>query len=246
MTHTRRRFFEDSLMAAAAVALPARLGAAEPASASPNEKLTAAIIGCGIRGKAHARELARLSDCDIAYVCDPDLDRADEIGALIEGVKRPMPKKVQDLRTVLDDKSVDVVFIAAPNHWHALAAIWAMQAGKDVYVEKPVSHNVSEGRRIVQVARKTGRICQGGTQNRSDGALAEAVRYLRDGKLGEVKLARSIVYGRRGPIGGPGTCEIPASVDYNLWAGPAPLVPPSRPRLHYDWHWSWDTGNGEL
>jgi predicted dehydrogenase len=147
---------------------------------------------------------------------------------------------------VLDDKSVDAVFIATCNHWHALAAIWAMQAGKDAYVEKPVSHNVSEGRRMVQVARKTGRICQGGTQYRSSAANAAAVEYMRQGKLGEVKLARSIVYGGRGSIGGPGTYEIPSGVDYNLWAGPAPMVPLSRPRLQYDWHWVWDTGNGEL
>jgi predicted dehydrogenase len=141
---------------------------------------------------------------------------------------------------------VAAVFIATPNHWHALAAIWAMQAGKDVYVEKPVSHNVSEGRRIVQVARKLGRICQGGTQNRSNAALAEAIRYIHEGKLGQVKLARSIVYGRRGSIGGPTQCEIPASVDYNLWLGPAAMTPLTRPKFHYDWHWFWNTGNGEL
>ena len=121
-----------------------------------------------------------------------------------------------------------------------------MQAGKDVYVEKPVSHNIAEGRRIVQVARKLGRICQGGTQNRSSGALAEAIKYMQQGKLGEVKLARSIVYGGRGSIGGPGKYEIPASVDYNLFAGPAPMSPLTRPKFHYDWHWFWDTGNGEL
>ena len=121
-----------------------------------------------------------------------------------------------------------------------------MQAGKDVYVEKPVSHNISEGRRIVQVARKLGRICQGGTQNRSNGALADAVKYMREGKLGEVNLARSIVYGRRGSIGGPGQYEIPSSVDYNLWAGPAPMSPLTRPNFHYDWHWFWNTGSGEL
>src|SRR5438445_3593192 len=103
------------------------------------------------------------------------------------------PKAIQDLRVIFDDKSIDTVSIATPNHWHALAAVWAMQAGKDVYVEKPVSHNISEGRRIVQAARRLGRICQGGTQNRSNGALAEAIRYIQDGKLGEVKLARSIV-----------------------------------------------------
>jgi predicted dehydrogenase len=172
---TRRCFFENSVMAAGATALPIPLISQDGKTVSPNEKLTVAIIGCGIRGKAHARSLAGLPDCDIAYVCDPDLDRADEVGALLVELKRPMPKKVQDLRKVLEDKAVDVVFIATPNHWHALAAIWAMQAGKDVYVEKPVSQNVEEGRRIVQVARKLGRIAQTGTQNRSRGALAEAV-----------------------------------------------------------------------
>ncbi|MFN0078505.1 MAG: Gfo/Idh/MocA family protein [Prosthecobacter sp.] len=243
---TRRRFFEDSLMAAAAVALPAPIFAAETKSVSSNSKLTAAIIGCGIRGKAHARELAKLADCDVAYVCDPDLDRADEVGALLVELKRPMPKKVQDLRAVYADKSVDVVFIATPNHWHALAAIWAMQAGKDVYVEKPVSHNVAEGRRIVQVARKLGRICQTGTQNRSRAPLAEAVKYMREGKLGEVKLARSIMYGGRGSIGGPVECPTPPRCDYNLWAGPAPMTKLTRSKFHYDWHWMWDTGNGDL
>ena len=130
----RRRFFEDSIMAAAAVSLCTETVTAA-GSISANEKLTAAIIGCGIRGKAHAQELAKLADVDIAYVCDPDPDRADEVGALLVELNRPMPKKVQDLRVVFDDKSVDVVFVATPNHWHALASIWAMQSGKDVYCE---------------------------------------------------------------------------------------------------------------
>ncbi len=244
---TRRRFFEDSVMAAAAAALPAPLFAEIAQPVSPGEKLTVAIIGCGIRGKAHARELSRLPEADIAYVCDPDLDRADEVGALLSGeLKRPMPKKVQDLRVILEDKTIDAVFIATPNHWHALAAIWAMQAGKDVYVEKPVSHNVAEGRRIVQVAHKLGRICQTGTQNRSRGSLAEAIRYIHEGNLGEVNLARSIIYGGRGSIGGPTDCAMPPRCDYNLWAGPAPLTKLTRPRFHYDWHWMWDTGNGDI
>lgn len=246
-TLTRRRFFEDSLMAAAAIALPAPLFAAETGpKVAANSRLTAAIIGCGIRGKAHARELARLPDCDIAYVCDPDLDRTDELGALLLELNRPMPKKVADMRAVFEDRSVDVVFIATPNHWHALAAIWAMQSGKDAYVEKPVSHNIAEGRRIVQVARKLGRICQSGTQNRSRGGLAEAVEFMRSGKLGEVKLARSIIYSGRGSIGGPAECAIPPRCDYNLWAGPAPLAKLNRPKFHYDWHWAWDTGSGEI
>jgi len=244
---TRRRFLEESLLAtAAAAAAPRLLSAQETREVGANDQITAAIIGCGIRGKQHARELARQKDCRIAYVCDPDRDRAEEVAADLVGLGRPKPKAVQDLRTALDDKAVDVVFIAAPNHWHALAAIWAMRADKDVYVEKPVSHNVREGRRIVEEARKRGRICQGGTQNRSNGALAAAVAHMREGKLGEVKLARAIVHGRRGSIGGPGPCAMPPNLDFNLWAGPSPLVPPSRPKLHYDWHWFWDTGNGEL
>jgi predicted dehydrogenase len=246
---TRRRFLEDSILAAAAAAtasLPASLGAAEQRAVSANDKITVAIIGCGIRGKQHAGELARLSDCEIAYVCDPDRDRAAELASDIASKGGPRPKAVQDLRRVLDDKTVAAVFIATPNHWHALAAIWAMQAGKDVYVEKPISHNIREGRRIVQAARQLGRVCQGGTQNRSNRALAEAIQYIHEGKLGEVSLARSIVYGRRDSIGGPGQYEIPASVDYNLFAGPAPMSPLTRPKFHYDWHWFWNTGNGEL
>ena len=244
---TRRRFLLDSMLAAAAAAtsaLPAR--AEEQGPGSPNERLRVAILGCRIRGRQHAQELGRLRDCEIVGVCDPDKDLAGELAATVEKKQGSAPKAVQDLRRILDDRSVDAVFIATPNHWHALAAIWALQAGKDVYVEKPVSHNLSEGRRIVQVARRTGRICQGGTQNRSNAALGAAIDYLRQGKLGEVRLARSIVYGARGSIGGPGSYPIPAQVDYNLWAGPAPMSPLTRPQFHYDWHWFWETGNGEL
>src|SRR2546430_9510648 len=130
---TRRRFLENSILAAAAAAsVPAPLLAAEQRAVSANDKITAAIIGCGIRGKQHADELARLSDCEIAYVCDPDRDRATEVAAHLVAKNRPQPKSVQDLRVILDDKSVAAVFIAAPNHWHALAAIWALQAGNAV------------------------------------------------------------------------------------------------------------------
>src|SRR5947209_764257 len=128
---TRRRFIEDSILATAAAAaaatLPASIGAAEQRPVSANDKITVAIIGCGIRGKQHARELARLQDCEIAYVCDPDTDRAAEVAADLLALKRPQPKTVRDLRAILEDKSVAAVFITTPNHWHALAAIWAMQ-----------------------------------------------------------------------------------------------------------------------
>jgi predicted dehydrogenase len=246
---TRRLFLEDSMLAAAALAAaaaPRAIYAEDKPTGNPSNKLRVAVLGCRIRGKQHVAELGKAADCEIGYVCDPDRDLAGELAAIVEKQQGSAPQAVQDMRRVFDDKSIDAVFIATPNHWHALAAIWAMQAGKDAYVEKPVSHNISEGRRIVQVSRKTGRICQGGTQNRSNMALAEAVEYMRAGKLGEVKLARSIVYGRRGSIGPIGSYELPANVDYNLWAGPAPLSPLTRPKLHYDWHWNWQTGNGEL
>jgi predicted dehydrogenase len=141
---------------------------------------------------------------------------------------------------------VHVVSTATPNHWHALCAIWSMQAGKDVYVEKPISHNVSEGRRIVQVAAKHRRICQVGTQCRSMKGTIEAVQYVQSGKIGEVKLARGLCYKRRESIGPKGKYEVPPQVDYNLWAGPARMLPLTRPKFHYDWHWQREWGNGDM
>jgi predicted dehydrogenase len=247
---TRRQFLEESMLAtAAAVALSSqapRAQAEEKGPASANGTIRHAVIGCRIRGRVHAAEFGKQPGVEIAYVCDPDEQLAGELADSVEKQRGRRPKAVQDLRKIFDDRSIDTVSIAAPNHWHALAAIWAMQAGKHVYVEKPVSHNVSEGRRIVQVARKTGRICQGGTQNRSNAALAAAADYIRAGKLGKVTLARSIVYGGRKSIGPRGKYEVPKHVDYNLFLGPAAELPLTRPTLHYDWHWEWNTGNGEL
>ena len=245
----RRTFFEQSLFASAAAAVA---GGVQPLLAqdapqrSANDTLHHAVIGCRIRGKVHAREFAGQPGVQVDYVCDPDSQLAEELAAAVEEQQGRRPRVVKDMRVIFDDPAIHTVSIAAPNHWHALAAIWAMQAGKDVYVEKPVSHNVEEGRRTVQVARKTGRICQTGTQNRSSGALAAAADYIRAGKLGDVSLARTIIYGRRGSIGGPGKCEIPPQVDFNLWLGPGTDETPERAKLHYDWHWVWDTGNGEL
>jgi predicted dehydrogenase len=249
-SYSRRQFLEDSMLAAAAAAaaniVPQRAEGQDPPVKSANETILHAVIGCRIRGRVHAKEFGGKPGVEIAYVCDPDRNLANELADAVAKERGKRPKAVQDLREVFDDKSVDTVSVAAPNHWHALAAIWAMQAGKDVYVEKPVSHNISEGRRMVQVARKTNRICQGGHQYRSSGSNAQAVEYMRQGKLGQVKLARSIVYGGRGSIGELGKYEVPSSVDYNLFQGPAPLVPLTRKNLHYDWHWVWDTGSGEL
>lgn len=247
---SRRQFLEESMIvaglaAAAANAVPTLAEDSTP-SKSANETIRHAVIGCRIRGRVHAKEFGNKPGVEVAYVCDPDAKLAAELAEAVEKQTGRRPQAVSDLRKVFDDKSVDTVSVATPNHWHALAAIWAMQAGKDVYVEKPVSHNVTEGRRMVQVARKTGRICQGGTQNRSRGDLAAAAQFIRAGKLGEITLARSIIYGGRGSIGPRGKYETPPDVDYSLFIGPAAYVPLTRKNLHYDWHWDWNTGNGEL
>jgi predicted dehydrogenase len=244
---SRRLFLEESLLAAAAASsgVPRVLVAAEPEkqSKSPNERLSVAVIGVRSRGGDHARAYDARDDCVISYICDAD----SAIGERVASRFKSNPKFVQDMRRIFDDQSVDIVSIATPNHWHALAAIWAMQAGKDVYVEKPLSHNISEGRRMVQVARKYNRICQGGTQYRSTGSNKAGAEYVRSGKLGAIKLAHVCTYRARSSIGPAGQYAPPPTVDYNLWAGPAPMeLPVRRKSFHYDWHWFWDWGGGEL
>ena len=234
--------------ALAATTPAARILAEEKQSRSPNEKLSVAVLGVRGRGAAHATAFGSRDDCEITYVCEPDSAigprRAEQIGERQDG---RAPKCVADMRDVFDDPSVDIVVVATPNHWHSLAAIWAMQAGKDVYVEKPVSHNVSEGRRMVQAMEKYNRICQGGTQYRSVGSNRAAAEYIRSGKLGKISLAHLRMYRPRNHMGPAGEYDPPATVDYNLWAGPAPMqIPVRRPHFHYDWHWLWDYGNGEL
>ena len=176
-------------------------------------------------------------------LCDPDQERLGKAQQ-----KFPQAKSWADLRSLLDDKSIDAVVIATCNHWHCLAAIWAMQAGKDVYVEKPLSHSQWEGRQTVAAAKKYGKICQVGMQQRSDPMQAEIKRFLHDEQaLGKIVSARVNRYGVRAPIGKrPAPLPIPASVDYNLWLGPAQDEPLYRDNLQYDWHWVWNTGSGEM
>ena len=247
----RRRFLEDSMFASVAALAATSVAAPliaddEVQSKSPNETLNVAVIGVRGRGGSHIEGFVPRSDTVITHLCDPDEkvlhSRADQVAAK-QGSR---PKVVKDMRQVFDDPSVDVVSIATPNHWHALAAIWAIQAGKDVYVEKPVSHNVSEGRRIVQAARKHQKICQTGTQCRSNPSNIESIAFLRGGGIGDIRVARGLCYKRRGSIGARGDYPIPAEIDYDLWSGPAEIAPLTRPQLHYDWHWQWAYGNGDL
>lgn len=246
----RRQFLEQSMLATAAAVAASSGGKVfaedEPQSKSANDRLNVAVIGVNGRGGSHIGAFAGRKDTVIRYICDVD----NEVGGrkAIEVGKRQdvVPVMVEDLRKVLDDKTIDIVSIATPNHWHALGAIWAMQAGKDVYVEKPVSHNVSEGRRAVQIARKHSRICQTGTQCRSNPGMKAAIDYVQSGKIGTLKVARGLCYKRRGSIGPKGIYEVPKSVNYDIWCGPAPLGPLTRKQFHYDWHWQWDFGNGDL
>jgi predicted dehydrogenase len=251
-SYSRRRFLEQSMLAAAAgltLGPKTRLSAEEPAPARPksaNERLSVAVIGVRGQGGGHLAAYSSRQDTEVTYICDADREvgmRRVEETAQRQG---RAPKYVQDLRQVFEDPAVDIVSTATPNHWHALVSIWAMRAGKDVYVEKPVSHNVGEGRRIVETARKYQKICQTGTQCRSMPGSIQAIDYVKSGKIGELKVARGLCYKSRPSIGPKGEYQPPASVDYNLWLGPAPNSPVRRKQFHYDWHWFWDYGNGDL
>jgi len=241
---SRRRFLEGAIFTAATLPCVHVLGdESQTQNKRPSERLGVAVIGARGRGGDHLKAYDARSDCAIRYICDADTAVGEKAAARLKSA----PRFVQDMRRVFDDKSVDFVSIATPNHWHSLAAIWAMQAGKDVYVEKPVSHNISEGRRMVQASHKLGRICQAGTQYRSGGVNIAARQYVRDGKLGQIKLVHVCTYRRRTSIGPAGAYPPPATVDYNLWAGPAPMeLPIRRKSFHYDWHWFWNWGGGEL
>jgi predicted dehydrogenase len=211
-----------------------------------NNDIRVAVVGIRNQGSNHINWFRKIPGVRVVAICDADksfLEREEK-------KFKERNEKVDiytDYRKLLEDKDIDAVITATPNHWHALVTIWGCQAGKDVYVEKPVSYNIREGRKMVEAARKYKRIVQGGTQRRSDEGLQEAVEYIQQGNLGKILIVYGIVYVRRGSIGkvdGPQT--IPESVDYNLWCGPAPKAPLMRRNLHYDWHWVWPTGNGDL
>jgi len=249
----RRDFLNESALLASTAALlggTTLVPAADPIdkkNGSANEKLRVAVVGVRGRGMSHVHAFAKKNNCVITTICDAD---RGVIGAAMKHVTEKQgkePKFEQDVRKVVADKDIDIISIATPNHWHSLMAIWALQAGKHVYVEKPISHNVLEGRRAVEAARKYKKIFQSGTQSRSTSGMREAMAFVLSGGLGKVKLAKGLCYKLRPSIGKvDGPQKPPATVDYNLWCGPAPMKPLMRKRLHYDWHWVWDTGNGDL
>ncbi|HDL19181.1 MAG TPA: Gfo/Idh/MocA family oxidoreductase [Bacteroidetes bacterium] len=204
------------------------------------------VVGIRSKGAHHIEQFRQLPGVRVVALCDVDQNILDREVQKFKDRKEKV-EAYRDVRNLLDNKEIDAVVIATPNHWHSLISIWACQAGKDVYVEKPVSHNIWEGGQLVKAAGRYNRIVQAGTQNRSDTGLQEAIRYIQEGNLGKIVLARGLCYKVRDSIGKvDGPQDPPATVDYNLWTGPAPLLPLRRKRLHYDWHWVWPTGNGDI
>lgn len=249
----RRSFIRKSAAATAALAAlgPMRMVHSQQAAGdttSPNSQLNAAIIGTGGRGGTHIEEMLKADGVTITHICDVDAAKGESRSEQIEQAQGKRPLLLSDIRRVLDDKSVDFVTIATPNHWHALGGLWAMQAGKDAYIEKPVCHNIAEGAALIAAARKYNKMCQVGTQCRSSKAIIDAFEFMNEGGIGEVKFARGLCYKRRKSIGPLGDYKIPAEVDFNLWSGPATYTDPklTRKQFHYDWHWQRHYGNGDL
>ncbi len=252
---SRRNFVKGSMSAGLALGMPRLAPGAGLQSTGPNDTVHVAVIGLGsttavggVGGRGHQLigRLREIPGVKIVALCDADRAHLDRE---VEAAHRHGEKVAtyHDPRAAFDDKNVDAVIVALPNHWHALATVWACQAGKDVYVEKPFSYDLWEGRQMVAAARKYNRMVQVGTQNRSSGFLRGVFEGLHGGELGAIRLAHALVYRPRQDIG---TVDAPTppppTADYDLWCGPAPNQPLKRKQLHYEWHWFWATGNGEM
>jgi len=240
----RRSFLKSTALTAAAFSLPARSWAQVDGS---NSDVRVAVVGFGGRGQSHISSCSKMSGVRITALCDADENVLNKEVAKFKNQGKDV-EAFTDVRKLLESKNVDVVTMATPNHWHSLGGIWAIQAGKDVYSEKPVSHNVWEGRQFVEAARKYKKIVQTGTQSRSSReGIGQAVEWVKAGNLGKIVIARGLCYKPRPSIGKvSGPQPIPEGIDYDLWCGPAEKLPLMRKRLHYDWHWVWNTGNGDL
>jgi len=234
----RRDFIKTGAAAAAAFQARNILGA--------NDRVRLAVIGLRGRGADHIKTFHGVPGVEIAAICDVDESVIAQRLADIDKLGMPKPQTFGDVRKLLEDKSIDAVSVAAPNHWHSLMGIWACQAGKDAYIEKPCSHSWWEGKQLVAAAAKYNRMVQHGTQSRSSVGVKDAFQHLRDGLVGDVYLSRALCYKWRATIGRTPKEAVPAGVNYDLWLGPAPNRGFSRNRFHYNWHWFWDTGNGDL
>lgn len=242
-TLDRRRFLETTAAGTAALALTGR---ALRAADAPNNKIVTAIMGVNGRGASLASGFAKLPGSEVAYVCDVDQHAVDKGVNLIAGIQSRKPEGVTDFRKILDDKSVDALLIATPDHWHAPATILACAAQKHVYVEKPACHNPREGELMIAAARKHNRVVQVGTQRRSAANMRDVMQRLHDGEIGRVLFARAWINGNRPQIGFGKPAAPPPHLDWTLWQGPAPEREFHDNYVHYHWHWFWHWGTGEL
>ncbi|MGI6573636.1 MAG: Gfo/Idh/MocA family protein [Fermentimonas sp.] len=246
----RRDFIKKSTMASAGFAIGGK-GFSTHSYASiigANDRINLAIIGIRNQGLVHIKNFCALKNShnvNIKTLCDPEESLYASRSKVVEELNGNKPLTEWDLRKVLDDKDIDAVSIVTPNHWHALATIWACQAGKNVYVEKPTSHNIWEGRKMIEAARKYDLLVQVGLNNRSSVNVREAIKFLHDGGIGEIYMARALCFKARDSYGMSKDSEPPKSLHYDQWLGPAPWRPYNEKRSHYNWHWYWDTGNGD-
>ncbi len=247
---SRRRFLSRSI-AAAGIGAGFAIGGTKSSGRviGANDTIRIGVAGLHGRGREHIHEFARMKGVEITYLIDPDTRTyapATAQVALETLGKGTKPKTVQDIRHALDDRELDAISVATPNHWHALITVWGCQAGKDVYVEKPCSHNVHEGRLAVEAARKYDRIVQHGTQNRSSAHWMQVAELVKSGKYGKLLVSRGLCYKPRKSIGIQPTSPVPDGLDFNIWTGPAPEHPFNTNLVHYNWHWFWDFGNGDI
>ena len=240
MSTNRREFLQQSSAVAAVTAL------ASTASAAANEKFTVAVIGPGGMGSNHLKNLAGYANVAIAYVCDVDSNRAAAAAKAVENAKGSPPKIVTDMRKVFDDKTVDAVFIATPDHWHAPATILALDAGKHVYVEKPCAHNIREGRLMIEAAKRNKRVVQVGTQARSTSTVMNAMKLLKDGAIGDILTAKVWNSQKRRDIGKQQPSTPPKELDFDTWTGPASARPYQSNMLPGSWRWFYDFGCGDM
>lgn len=239
MNSMSRRNFLDTACAGVLAGLTTKL-----AAAAPSERVRHALIGAGVQGKRHAQMFSGFGDCDLVAICDVDPERRNAFAKRL-----PNPERLavyEDYRHILDASDIDAVSIATPDHWHTPLALAALAAGKHVYVEKPCSHNIREAQMLAQAAAASGKCVQHGTQGRAGKAFQEAVAFMRDGGLGKVRMAKAINHQHRPPIGREPETDPPEGVNYDLWLGPAPLHPFTKNRWHYNWHWFWDYGCGDI
>lgn len=245
----RRDFIQKSILGTAGIAIGG-MGLSAKSYASiigANDRVNVAVIGINGMGQNHIQGYSKLKNVQVAALCDVDSNLFDErIKKHFTDKGLTKPKVYTDLRKLYEDKKIDAVSVVTPNHWHTLASIWAIQAGKHVSVEKPCCHNVHEGQKLVEAAEKYNVIVQDGAEQRSNPCAQSMAEFLHAGKLGEVYMAKGLCYKWRDTIGKAPVEPVPAGVDYDLWLGPAPERPFTKNRFHYNWHWNWDYGNGDM